>query len=232
MGFSYKSKQWGRKRAAILRRDAYQCQWAKRFGRIEPADTVHHIFPVEHYPEHAMSSWNLISVSRDAHNQLHDRTTHELSEDGLALMRETAVKMGMRTEPEDNGITLIIGRPGTGKTTLAQKMTRHSGICYDLDAIADAFRLGNPGTDRARMLANDLLQGFAVKATQYDSKVVIVRTMPGRDELDRIRPDRVVLLSKIYEDHGIDVKDYDRRLAAVRNWCEDNRIELQDTPPR
>ncbi len=78
----HKSKQWERKRLAILRRDRYLCQEAKRYGRSEPAKVVHHIYPVEQYPELAYTDWNLISLSEANHNKMHDRMTGEVTELG------------------------------------------------------------------------------------------------------------------------------------------------------
>ena len=49
MGFDYTSKRWGRKRAAILRRDDYRCVWCRRYGRNRPAVVVHHIKHVDEY---------------------------------------------------------------------------------------------------------------------------------------------------------------------------------------
>ncbi|MMZ48225.1 hypothetical protein D1872_98910 [compost metagenome] len=80
----YKSKRWKRKRAAILRRDKYMCQESKRFGKSESAVTVHHIYPLEHYPELALKDWNLVSLSDKQHNAMHDRQSHELTELGKA----------------------------------------------------------------------------------------------------------------------------------------------------
>ena len=75
----HKSKQWERKRLAILRRDRYLCQEAKRYGRSEPAKVVHHIYPVEDYPELGLIDWNLISLSEGTHNLMHDRMTGEIT---------------------------------------------------------------------------------------------------------------------------------------------------------
>lgn len=86
----YTSKRWKRKREIILRRDRYQCQLSKRYGKTEAAEVVHHIFPVEGYPQYALASWNLISLSRARHNTLHDRTTNELTREGIDLMTRTA----------------------------------------------------------------------------------------------------------------------------------------------
>ncbi|TKI55111.1 HNH endonuclease [Brevibacillus antibioticus] len=80
----YKSRRWKRKREAILRRDKYMCQESKRYGKTEPATTVHHIYPLEFYPELAFVDWNLISLSDKQHNAMHERVTHELTALGRA----------------------------------------------------------------------------------------------------------------------------------------------------
>lgn len=94
----YHSERWEHKRQIILRRDGYIDQVAKRYGRIEEADTVHHIFPREFYPEYEWENWNLISVSKKTHNELHDRESHELTEKGKELMRRTARKRGIQLD--------------------------------------------------------------------------------------------------------------------------------------
>ena len=88
----YTSKQWQHKRENILRRDGYICRYASRYGRREPAEIVHHIFPREEYPQYALCSWNLISLSRASHNVMHDRDTRELTAEGVDLLRRTARK--------------------------------------------------------------------------------------------------------------------------------------------
>lgn len=52
----------------VMRRDGYMCQLSKRYGRAVPAEVVHHIFPVNEYPEYAYEPWNLIALSRMLHN--------------------------------------------------------------------------------------------------------------------------------------------------------------------
>lgn len=91
----YKSKRWQRLRKAVLARDGYQCQESKRYGKALPATTVHHIFPREDYPEYQWESWNLISLSADVHDQMHNRTTRELTQQGLELLERTATKYGI-----------------------------------------------------------------------------------------------------------------------------------------
>ena len=88
-------RAWEKKRAWIMRRDGYKSQIAARYGRNVPGDTVHHILPVEFFPEYRYVDWNLITITRQEHNRLHDRLTHRLTEEGLELMTRTAMHQGM-----------------------------------------------------------------------------------------------------------------------------------------
>ena len=97
----YKSKAWKRIRKAVLARDGYQCQIAKRYGKNVPAEVVHHIMPLDEYPQYRLESWNLISVSAKTHNELHDRNTNALTDKGRALMERIARKRGMNHGRED-----------------------------------------------------------------------------------------------------------------------------------
>lgn len=97
----YKSKRWKSKRAAILRRDGYMCQLSKRYGKRIPANTVHHIFPRDKFPEYSLANWNLISVSHEMHNELHDRGTGELTSKGRELLARTARKNNISIEEEE-----------------------------------------------------------------------------------------------------------------------------------
>lgn len=87
--FDYKARRWERLRTQVMRRDGYRCQLSKRYGKSVPADLVHHIYPVDEFPEYAFEPWNLIAVSRAAHNKLHDRDSDKLTAEGVALMRRT-----------------------------------------------------------------------------------------------------------------------------------------------
>lgn len=86
----YKTTRWKKLRESILRRDGYMCQLTKRYGKLVEANTVHHIFPREYFPEYQWEPWNLISLSAVAHNTLHDRDTDQLTEEGLELLKRTA----------------------------------------------------------------------------------------------------------------------------------------------
>lgn len=95
----YKSARWKKLRAKILRRDGYLCRENKRYGRIVQADTVHHVWPADKYPEYAWCEWNLVSLSSAMHNAMHDRDTGELTELGEAWRR--------RVPPLPQGGTLV-----------------------------------------------------------------------------------------------------------------------------
>lgn len=87
--FDYYGSRWKKKRKRILGLDGYICQIGKMFGKIEEANTVHHIYPADEYPEYAWCDWNLISVSLAGHNRLENRQTRELTELGRWLMEKT-----------------------------------------------------------------------------------------------------------------------------------------------
>lgn len=89
----YTSKRWTRLRERILKRDNYQCQYNKRYGRNIQANTVHHIYPAETYPQYQWCEWNLISLSKEAHNIMHDRESHELTDEGLKLQERLKRKL-------------------------------------------------------------------------------------------------------------------------------------------
>ena len=91
----YKSRKWEHLRGVILRRDGYMCQISRRYGKRVQADTVHHIFPREEFPEYQWQAWNLVSLAGDVHDALHDRVTNALTEKGAELLRRTARRRGM-----------------------------------------------------------------------------------------------------------------------------------------
>lgn len=66
------------------------CQISLRYGRRVEADTVHHIFPVDRFPEYQWEPWNLISLAGSVHNRMHIRDTQELTAEGMELMHRVA----------------------------------------------------------------------------------------------------------------------------------------------
>lgn len=87
--YGRQNKRWRALRARVLREDRYLCQEAARYGKVAEAEVVHHIWPTEDYPEYAYCRWNLVSLSVEAHNRMHDRFTHKLTPLGEAWRRRT-----------------------------------------------------------------------------------------------------------------------------------------------
>ena len=83
----YSHKRWKVKRNYILDKQQHLDQELLRYGKHVEADTVHHIFPVEFYPELKYEDWNLIALSRATHNACHQRTSHNLTQKGLDIQR-------------------------------------------------------------------------------------------------------------------------------------------------
>lgn len=90
----YENPKWLRVRQSALRRDKYMDMERKRYGIAKQAEVVHHIFPKDEFPEYAYEMWNLISLTRETHNQMHDRDMDTLSEKGIELLRRTCRKYG------------------------------------------------------------------------------------------------------------------------------------------
>ena len=69
----YKSGQWQRTRSLIIARDNNECQNCKKFGKVKRGNTVHHIKPLDLYPDLALDEENLITLCNTCHERIHDR---------------------------------------------------------------------------------------------------------------------------------------------------------------
>lgn len=230
----YNSPRWKKKREHILRRDGWIDQVMIRDGVKIEADTVHHILPREQYPEYEWEDWNLISVNRMTHTKrIHNVWNGDLTRLGKTLMIETAQANGVPLQMT----TLVVGLPGTGKTTYA-KRNLHGGLAYDLDMIASAFRLAVPGKEPqhagARRMAAALRSGWIQAAKQYSNNLIVIRTAPDEAELAETQPDRIVVCTKQFVDRKInaDREALQSQLENVISWAEANDVPVEWHPPR
>lgn len=213
------TKRWQDLRRAVMARDKYLDQLELRTGKKVNAEQVHHIFPADRYPEYKWCSWNLISLTRENHELMHNRLTGELTNAGKKLQEETATKQGINI----SRLVLVIGFAGAGKTTYV-KQHLGSGLAYDLDYIAAAFRLKKPKeevNDPARRMANSMVKAFAINARRYTGTVYVIRTVPRLDELEAFEPDVIVRIKggKPYDDQA-------ERMNELIEFIKANAIPL------
>lgn len=126
--------------------------------------------------------------------------------------------------------TLVIGLPGTGKTTYVKNNLRN-GLVYDLDAIAAAVRLAEPHEEHhsaARQVANDLLSAFLDSASKCTNDIFIIRTMPDQKELSLIHPEKIVVCTHIYvdRDYSMNMSQFIKKLDGIEQYAETNNAEI------
>lgn len=68
----YHSARWEHTKRIVMRRDGYKDKVAARYGKMIPAELVHHIIPLDEAPDLALDLHNLIAVSQATHNRLHN----------------------------------------------------------------------------------------------------------------------------------------------------------------
>ena len=84
----YQSKAWRRIRLLALQRDHYLCQECLKQKRIKTATEVHHIKPLEEYPELGLELDNLQSLCWDCHELTKHRSAATLPA-GVRIIRIT-----------------------------------------------------------------------------------------------------------------------------------------------
>lgn len=127
-------------------------------------------------------------------------------------------------------VSLVVGLRGCGKTTKAKQLIDEDGLCYDMDAIASAFRLRDIHEEYcpfARAMANDLLYGFLSYAGEYTDNIVVIRTAPSIEEIEDVCPQRLYVMQNRYVIREMDDEDsaLDRIDKAIE-WAKANDIEI------
>ncbi len=180
----YKTKKWKQKREAILRRDTYRCRQCKRYGRVTPANTVHHVYPLEDYPELKLSNDNLISLCDTCHENMHNRFNGELTDLGKEWTARLSHLVIQQTDIADANVSvplnthnthrviIVWGPPGSGKTTYVKKKMIPGDIAVDLDYLKRAITL----QDGKEFSESILPVAFELRDTLYS--LIATRSIP------------------------------------------------------
>ena len=83
----YKKSVWKRLRIQALNRDHWLCQECLRKGMINTAEEVHHIKPLEDFPELGLCLDNLESLCRDCHAATRVRKQKTVTVPGVRIIR-------------------------------------------------------------------------------------------------------------------------------------------------
>ena len=218
----YKGKRWQAKRKHILLRDKWTDQYLLRQGVKREANLVHHILPAQEYPDYQWKDWNLISISETTHKHLHEKYTGRLSPEGWQLAQEVADLHGIKLTT----LTLVIGMPGTGKTTWTRQHIK-GGLAYDLDIISAAFRLGEEQTSGSRRMAAALRRAFVSEGSRYSGNLFVIRSAPDYDELSEMMPDRIIYCKTTRASRKIDnIKEMKAKIEEAICWAEANGVEV------
>lgn len=224
----YNSKRWKQKRDHILARDKYTDQIKLRDGQRRSANVVHHILPAEDYPEYEWCDWNLISISETTHRELHNKYSGNLSPIGRAVALEVAEAQGIKL----TSVTLVVGLPGTGKSTWTAKHLG-GGLCYEMDAIACAFRLTVPHMQKehsgARRMAAAMRRAWLAEAPNYAANIFVIRTAPDYEELAETNPDKIVVCTKEHakRQYAYDKEERKKKIANVIEWATLNNVPVE-----
>lgn len=132
---------------------------------------------------------------------------------------------------------LIIGLPGTGKTTWVKNNLEQNDLCFDLDWLAAAMVLGSEHERKnwvAKRVINKLLlplvSEMEIETNKVDGNVFIIRCAPDWNELDDLDPDYVLFFVKEYDiSHrkfidNTGLPEARIRVKAAIAWCEEQRV--------
>ena len=235
----YDTKRWLRKRANVMRRDEYKCKECLRYGKTSEAQMVHHIYPLEHYPQYNLTDINLISLCDSCHGKMHDRNNNAITELGRYWQDKIKLDMGITDADiiDTFRVVVVWGSPGSGKTTYVKQHMHAGDMVVDLDYIKQAISLRG----KTASIGNLMPVALDIREHIYDliSKRDIIQTetvwvvagLPKHEDREytrrRLRPNDMMRISSSLERcieqamNDTDRHDKDLQVKIIRKWHED-----------
>ena len=235
----YDTKKWLRKRANVMRRDDYKCKECLRYGKTSEAQMVHHIYPLEHYPQYSLTDINLLSLCDSCHGKMHDRNNNTITELGRYWQAKIKLNLGISDADiiDTFRVVVVWGSPGSGKTTYVKQHMHAGDMVVDLDYIKQAISLQG----KTASISNLMPVALDIREHIYDliSKRDIIQTetvwvvagLPKYDDREytrrRLRPNDMVHISSSLERcieqamNDTDRHYKDLQVKIIRKWHED-----------
>lgn len=159
----YVSDGWMMKQADVMKRDGYKCRECTRYGTTRKAETVYHIYPLEHYPQYSLTDINLLSLCNSCRSKMCEDNSNSITAVGMSWQRKIERDIGIiDTDTIDRSITdqgsldmdtteediidtfrvvVVWGCPGSGKTTYVKEHMQKGDMVVDLDYFKQAISL-------------------------------------------------------------------------------------------
>jgi len=235
---NYTSKKWENKRNVILKRDGYKCVECNRRNITKPATMVHHINPVDKYPELFLDNNNLISLCDECHNKMHDRKHKTLSKLGRKYQKLYYRKRDIGNMTK---IVFVVGAPCSGKSTYVKEHMGKNDIVFDYDEISRAMtgceiHDNNPFIKKyLNEFRKTFLRMLEVE-TEFDTAYIITTKMSKYYYNYVLYDPEVIIMSTSKEEclrrlyskpEGRDINEIRKVILAYYNEEE----TLQSTPP-
>lgn len=211
----YGKKRWLIKRSNVLKRDEYKCRECLRYGKTSPAEMVHHIYPLEHYPQYSLTDINLLSLCNSCHGKMHDRNNNSITTFGVAWQRrierdidiidkdaidtDIVNQVSVDTDVTESdiidtfGVVVVWGSPASGKTTYVKQHMQKGDMVVDLDYIKQAISLQGKtaSTDNLLPVALDLRNYIYDLISRRDiietDTVWVVAGLPNYEDREEIK---------------------------------------------